>query len=89
MAQTRAEGKAFRMILAWLMKAAGFEATPAEEMDFKNDKVNDDLLFTWEDEVKKCNSKADLLVLYNGNKSTVDQSPEIKELFKKREKEIK
>lgn len=34
MAQTRAEGKAFRMILAWLMKAAGFEATPAEEMDF-------------------------------------------------------
>lgn len=34
MAQTRAEGKAFRMLLAWLMKAAGFEATPAEEMDF-------------------------------------------------------
>ncbi len=35
MAQTRAEGKAFRMLLSWLMKAAGFEATPAEEMDFK------------------------------------------------------
>lgn len=34
MAQTRAEGKAFRMLLSWLMKAAGFEATPAEEMDF-------------------------------------------------------
>lgn len=34
MAQTRAEGKAFRMLLSWLMKAAGFEVTPAEEMDF-------------------------------------------------------
>ena len=34
MAQTRAEGKAFRMLLSWIMKAAGFEATPAEEMDF-------------------------------------------------------
>jgi len=34
MSQTRAEGKAFRMLLSWIMKAAGFEATPAEEMDF-------------------------------------------------------
>lgn len=34
MAQTRATGKAFRNLLSWLMKAAGFEATPAEEMDF-------------------------------------------------------
>ena len=34
MAQTRAIGKAYRNLLAWLMKAAGFEGTPAEEMDF-------------------------------------------------------
>jgi hypothetical protein len=27
-------GKAFRNLISWLMKAAGFEATPAEEMDF-------------------------------------------------------
>lgn len=33
MAQTRAEGKAWRMLLAWVMKAAGFEQTPAEEME--------------------------------------------------------
>jgi hypothetical protein len=32
MAQTRAEGKAARMLLSWLMKAAGYETTPAEEM---------------------------------------------------------
>jgi hypothetical protein len=37
MAQTRAIGKAYRNLLAWLMKAAGFEATPAEEMDFQHD----------------------------------------------------
>lgn len=42
MAQTRAEGKAFRMLLSWIMKAAGFEATPAEEMDFgKPNNFND------------------------------------------------
>jgi hypothetical protein len=32
MAQTRAAGKAFRMGLGFIMAAAGFEATPAEEM---------------------------------------------------------
>ena len=42
MAQTRAVGKAYRNILAWLMKAAGFEATPAEEMDFIKDEIGDD-----------------------------------------------
>jgi hypothetical protein len=31
MAQTRAIGKAYRNKLAWLMKLAGYEATPAEE----------------------------------------------------------
>lgn len=42
MAQTRATGKAFRNLLSWLMKAAGFEATPAEEMDFKT--VTEDIV---------------------------------------------
>lgn len=41
MAQTRAEGKAYRMLLSWLMKAAGFEATPAEEMDFAKAPASD------------------------------------------------
>jgi len=42
MAQTRAEGKAFRMLLSWIMKAAGFEATPAEEMDFAKTQAEPD-----------------------------------------------
>lgn len=33
MAQTRAVGKAFRMKIGWLLKIAGYEATPLEEMD--------------------------------------------------------
>lgn len=33
MTQTRAEGKAWRMLLGWVMKAAGFDTMPAEEID--------------------------------------------------------
>lgn len=33
MAQTRAIGKAFRSVFGFIAKSAGFEATPAEEMD--------------------------------------------------------
>jgi len=33
MAQTRALGKAYRMALSWIMKMAGYEGTPAEEMN--------------------------------------------------------
>ena len=32
MAQTRAIGKAYRLALGWLLKLAGYETTPAEEM---------------------------------------------------------
>ena len=34
MAQTRAISKAYRNILAWIIRAAGYEPTPAEEMDY-------------------------------------------------------
>lgn len=45
MAQTRAVGKAFRVLLAWILQASGYEATPAEEMDtVANDDTNDMLL---------------------------------------------
>ena len=36
MAQTRATGKAFRNVLAWIIRAAGYEPTPAEEMDYNS-----------------------------------------------------
>lgn len=45
MAQTRAVGKAFRVLLAWILQASGYEATPAEEMDtVANDDTNDMLV---------------------------------------------
>lgn len=37
MAQTRATGKAYRMAFGYVMRAAGYEATPAEEMSQDND----------------------------------------------------
>lgn len=39
MAQTRAVGKAFRMKIGWLLKVAGYETTPSEEMDVMNGEV--------------------------------------------------
>jgi len=39
MAQTRAVGKAYRNILAWIIRAAGYEATPAEEMEYTGNNV--------------------------------------------------
>lgn len=35
MAQTRAIGKAYRNLIGWVIKAAGYEATPAEEIKDK------------------------------------------------------
>ena len=40
MAQTRAIGKAYRNIIAWVMKLAGYEGTPKEEMDESETKQN-------------------------------------------------
>lgn len=41
MAQTRAIGKAYRNILAWIVKMGGYETTPAEEID--REKMETDL----------------------------------------------
>lgn len=41
MAQTRAIGKAYRNFLAWIVKMAGYEATPYDEID--PDKMESDL----------------------------------------------
>jgi hypothetical protein len=39
MAQTRATGKAYRLAFGFIMKAAGYDATPAEEMPENHDEV--------------------------------------------------
>jgi len=47
MAQTRAIGKAYRNLIGWVMKTAGYEATPAEEM--KKVDAKDESIVTWDD----------------------------------------
>jgi hypothetical protein len=39
MAQTRATGKAFRNSIGWIIKLAGYETTPAEEMKEEKEKI--------------------------------------------------
>ena len=39
MAQTRATGKAFRLLIGWMFKLANLEATPAEEMEQQDPEV--------------------------------------------------
>lgn len=51
MAQTRSIGKAYRNLIGWVIKMAGFEATPAEEMkvapqsDKQNEKLTKDKVY--------------------------------------------
>ncbi len=46
MAQTRAVGKAYRMKIGWLLKVAGYETTPAEEMPIEAEIVKQPSKFT-------------------------------------------
>jgi len=87
MAQTRAIGKAYRNLLAWLMKAAGFEATPAEEMDFAKDEPKKPAVQEVEVEemaeveidrvelikqITDCTKNKELVDLYYGYKQYID-----------------
>jgi hypothetical protein len=91
MAQTRAEGKAYRLLLGWLMKAAGFEATPAEEMDFskeqapyiKKHETQDNLVVA----IDFCESLTELKQLYELN-ITMIQENQLNILFNKAKKNL-
>jgi uncharacterized protein YktA (UPF0223 family) len=48
----------------------------------------EEIVSMWKLSLSECRDKTDLFKLYNGNKATVDQSPEIKQMFKEREKQI-
>lgn len=54
MAQTRAVGKAYRIYLGWIMKMAGFETTPLEEM--QTDPVSSDKMADIVKEAKNGNN---------------------------------
>lgn len=72
MAQTRAIGKAYRNLLAWIIRAAGYEPTPAEEMDYAGNTVapaaeRNTVVVEEEGEVKTATAKqkAEIIKLLN------------------------
>ena len=104
MAQTRAVGKAFRNQLAWLMKAAGFEATPAEEMDFVHEEkkpsrpVQEVVAEIIEDtpdresimmEVAKCTKVKQLTDIYFTYKQSFDADETLMKVLKMKKENLK
>ena len=91
MAQTRATGKAFRNILSWLMKAAGFEATPAEEMDFSKEQAPYIKKHDTEENltvaIDFCESLQELKQLYELNIAMI-QEKELNQLFTNAKKNL-
>lgn len=65
MAQTRAIGKAYRNLIGWVMKLAGYEGTPAEEMKQGKtpEKEPKDSLMTNENGIGKIQARAKILGL--------------------------
>jgi len=105
MAQTRAIGKAYRNLLAWLMKAAGFEATPAEEMDFVHEEpkktskpVQEVVAEIIEDtpdretimmEVAKCTKVKQLTDIYFTYKQSFDSDESLMKVLKMKKENLK
>lgn len=82
MAQTRAIGKAYRNILAWLPKLAGYEGTPAEEisdavkesMETELAKIKQDLVATFKE--NGITKSTDMINIINSvlGKDTIDNA---------------
>lgn len=59
MAVTRATGKAYRLGFAWVMALAGYEGTPAEELDGADNRSNDSQRSTQNHHVSSVSSGTD------------------------------
>ena len=92
MAQTRAIGKAYRNLLAWLMKAAGFEATPAEEMDFAKAEVIEPEVVVDRTQIIKditaCKKMKDLTDVYFQYKQYIDGDDALLMLMKSKKEQL-
>ena len=63
MAQTRAIGKAYRNLIGWVVKMAGYEATPAEEMKItpKTEKMTKETAYKMTlEKINSCENKKEL-----------------------------
>lgn len=70
MAQTRAVGKAYRLVLGWVMKLAGYEATPAEEI--KEDMVVEEEVVTDFEKVKTAIEKTKAKTVLQKQKKAIE-----------------
>lgn len=79
MSQTRAIGKAFRNSLAWLIRAAGYEATPFEEMDYTgNDTAAKAEKAAPRAAAKQDNKKPEITTYDKNGEVVKDQKPYVK-----------
>ncbi len=86
MAQTRAIGKAYRNFLAWIVKMAGYEATPYEEID--KDKMETDLSKAKKDVLKALNESGVTgttemirIIEVATNKTTIDNADDARKVL--------
>lgn len=100
MAQTRAVGKAYRMKIGWLLKIAGYETTPAEEMDAvvegetvekpRGDRLDFEEL---KGEIRVIYTESELLRHFNDTKKryslTEKQLVAVKKIYSDRKQEIR
>ena len=92
MAQTRAIGKAYRNKFAFLMKMAGYEPTPAEEIIVEpiqsaNKRTMNKVIAGYQEEIKKANTEPKKRVLLRKMRNSLDMGLIGQKTFEKLKKE--
>lgn len=90
MAQTRAVGRAFKNVLGFVVKAAGYEPTPAEEMDgqAQHVAVDDGTMMDIDAALEGCQTLDDVKKLWDDIGGAAQANRSIVAKFKKRKNEI-
>lgn len=90
MSQTRAVGRGFKNVIGFIMKAAGYADTPAEEMDgsTKNVPMDEGTMIDIESALQGYTTEQELVKLWNGLNAQTQASSKVINLFKKRKIEL-
>lgn len=90
MSQTRAIGRSFKNVIGFIMKAAGYAETPAEEMDGQNKTVivDEGTMIDIESALQGVTNMDELTRLWNDLNSQTQASSKVINMFKKKKIEI-
>lgn len=90
MAQTRSIGRAFKNVIGFIMKSAGYAETPSEEMDGSARQVNIDegTMIDIESALEGVTTMEELTKLWNDLNSQLQSQSKIINLFKKKKIEL-